>query len=257
MSRTHVSREGRNRLHSPTWAISLALITGGLLVSACGTATLSDTTTEPAPAAKTVEAGPLVGVGDTKYPADSLTDWATYADYVAVVKAVTETTGEPQYEADSKTEYVLPRRMGLAVTQVLWSRRDAPKRLPDSIDYPVMGQHVSVAQDGTITIAKFVASGFPRIESGHEYLMPVYWDDTCVRLGPAWSSLGEVPFDGGQAGVGEFEGRERTEAEATQPPDNASLAERPLYALAGLTADQIAERLASTRPDPKPFVPAC
>ena len=254
---TSESRAIRERNTSKGMGAALAVSL--LFLGSCGTATNVDDiapNTQPA-APKTLEASPIVGVGDPKYPSNNLGDWVTYADYVVLVKVASETPGEPQYESDSKTEYVLPRVVELSVTDTVWSQSAPPVELPGSIEYPALGDHVSLAEDGSVTTAKFVASGFSRLEPGHEYLMPLYWDEECVRVGPAWSSLGAVPFDSGVAGVGEFEGRERTQEEATRRPDNATSRDLPLFALGGLSSDQVKERLATAVPDPKPFVPTC
>jgi hypothetical protein len=256
MDRTKVLSRVSTSTLTRSCAVGGAVLAIVLGLSACGSVTEGGQEAAPS-AVQTVE-GPLIfGTGESKYPSDSIRDWVTYADFVAVVTPAAEREGDPDPDALKSGIYTVPRSVELSIESMVWESPEAQVQLPPSIDYSAMGRQVSLDERGQPTSSRLVAVGYPRLEIGHDYLMPIYWDDECVRLGPEWSSLGPIPFDGGVASVGEFEGTERTLDDAVKFADSSTDRESPLVVLAGLGEQEVSKLVNAAKPDSNPYHPPC
>lgn len=121
-------------------------------------------------------------------------EWVAYGDYAAVVTVVAEAAGRP----DPKDDGYIPRTVTANVSQVIWSRPDAP-RLAEGITLPAKGWHTTL-WGGREEAAP---QGAPRLEVGHTYVVGVTSRVGGMRL------IGDdaaVPYDAETFGQGEFEG---------------------------------------------------
>ncbi|NRQ36569.1 hypothetical protein HII36_32755 [Nonomuraea sp. NN258] len=178
----------------------------------------------PPAAAPPAAAGPapdgevVLGDGRDRTASVTASDWATYADHVVVVTVVGESKRSPSRTEVERREGMIGRTVSLRVDKVLWSAPDTPQPAPATLLESVPGW-VFNDNDGRGT-RKFAIKNSSRVEVGHTYVKALEWEDDVCSDDPAkgrWEGLGSggvIPFDGGVLGVGEFEGRPRTLAEA-------------------------------------------
>jgi hypothetical protein len=121
--------------------------------------------------------------GAGRFPSETLRDWVSYADHVAVYTVVAEHEIPPPQEEIDRGEGLVGRDVTLHIDRTLWSAAGAPP-LPDEIHMTALGW---VLQDGERHA--LVEDGAPRVAVGERYLAPL------VRVeddpdNPEWWPLG-------------------------------------------------------------------
>lgn len=148
-------------------------------------------------------------------PSSTASDWVTYADYVLITHAASDSEVSPSATELNQANGVINRRVHLMVDSVLWARPDASVPAPTSFDWTAFGWFFNGDPSNRV---KMAGAGEPRIEPGHTYVMAVFWkpavcDGSTVAAPAGWKALGGqsvVPFDSEVLGNGESEGRVET-----------------------------------------------
>ncbi len=209
------------------------LITGAFLVSSAAAGCSSD----PAEAGTEEDFSSCDTANmDPSLPTSTARDWVTYADHLAIVHWVSEKELETIPDDGDPEQGEIQRSVTIGVDDVLWSRPQAPA-LPDEITYFAWGW----TYDGDER-TELGPWGFPRIEEGHTYVMPIVRytdpDGAHSRWGP-FASDGTLPYDDGVLGEGETTN--------CAHPQWAPVAQKVI----GQDAQALADVLDSTKPDPK------
>jgi hypothetical protein len=229
---------------------ALTVAVSALLITATGCAASKPAGTAPAPAAPAAEIAPagenvLLGEGRDRTASRTARDWATYADHLLVVTAVSETRLGPSKKETERGEGMIGRTVQLKVDKVLWSAPDAPQPAPAALKLAAAGW-VFNNNEGKADTAKFALKDSSRLDQGHTYVKAVEWvDDPCSddpKKG-TWEGLGSgdtIPFDNGVLGAGEFEGKVQTltEAKSRWQADEAGSAGLRLQ-VAGSSVDKL------------------
>ncbi|MGW1024171.1 hypothetical protein ACWD4J_10690 [Streptomyces sp. NPDC002577] len=194
----------------------------------------------------------ILGQGSDHLPSETASDWVTYADHVVVVTVAGEQEIPPTELEVARGEGVIGRELTLEIEQVLWSRDGAPQA-PSTWNYSAVGYEF---KDGdTSNRTKMALAERPRVESGHQYVMAMVWEEAECSDGdepaPAqWRGLGEgseVPFDNGVIGQGELAGVTRSASVArTAAADTTGSLEAEL---AGQGAQALVAALQSATPE--------
>lgn len=203
----------------------------------------------------------ILAHGADRHPAQSATDWVTYADHVVEVTLVGEEDIPPSQDEVDRGEGLILRKVTLRVDKVLWSSDTAAKDAPASFEWIAHGwQFTDGSMDNRTEMA---GEGEPRIEAGHHYVMAIDWqapkcDPGDGEIPGQWRGLGSessIPYDNGVLGQGEFQGRTQSSKAARLAAD-----EEPDHSLrdefTGRTAEDLAKRLDGTepaRPTQEPF----
>jgi hypothetical protein len=134
------------------------------------------------------------------FTAPTLQDWKDLGDAVAAVE-ITGERKDPGTTADpAGTSGVYGRLIDVQVLHVYWQR--GPAFTPPATFTTNGWGWVSHGN----TLQPIVARGEPRLDPNHVYLLAL------AKFKTGWAGLGsgaEVPFDGGQVGYGEWEGRDK------------------------------------------------
>lgn len=180
-----------------------------LLASGVTWFVLDDTTNEPPTTANsaTFFVHPLA-----ETTAETVDDWAAAADVVVNAEVVDEQRLEPPRSETATGDGVdlVGRSVTLRVTDVIWRSPAAAQPNPERFTMNAFGW--AQANDGSAQ--EVAAEGAPRLEVGHEYVVPLRWREAECSPGdptvPAhWSVLSSraiLPADDGRIGVGEYEG---------------------------------------------------
>ncbi|MFF8956092.1 hypothetical protein [Streptomyces sp. NPDC014894] len=217
-----VVRAGRRLALRAGFGLALAGVAAGVVLGAGG---------EESPRSTGAEAAPW----DGDLPARTGTDWVTYADWVAVVRA-TEDEEIPPTREEIERGYI-SRSAKLTVDRVLWSRPAAEGRAPVHFTVDAAGWTV----EGTER-KEFVRPGEPRLETGHTYIVAL-----ARGAEGSWGPIGDgavLPYDGAVIGEGESGGERVTAAAVTAP--EGSVERR----VAGKDARALVELLEAADPDP-------
>jgi hypothetical protein len=168
----------------------------------------------------------VVSGGAGRFPAESFTDWVSYADQVSVVSVAAE-EARPAEVIEPGDESIM-RVVTLRIERTVWRRREAP----------TAGRTVRVltygwaVRDGE---RRPVAGwGGPRLEVGRRYVTPLV---RAPRDGVDWTPLAVesvLPLDGDEIVTTGIAGAPST------------IARR----MAGRSVDDLSAVLAGTRPDP-------
>lgn len=151
-------------------------------------------------------------------PFESLRDWRSYADLVAVVEVAEERSAIDPVAKEAATADPL-RYVTLTVQRTLWSRRPAP---PEDVEIQTWGW---TRIDGDL-VDEIPADG-PRLEVGQAYVIGL----VLGKKPGAMTMSSVLPLDG--------EVIDLDRGETAFPT-----------ALDGLTVDELQERLLATEPDP-------
>lgn len=173
---------------------------------------------------------------DPALPIDTARDRVTYADHLAIVHWLSEKEFRRIPDGGDPQQGEITRSVTVRVDDVLWSRKRAPE-LPDEFSYFAWGW----TYDGD---HRTEASpwGFPRVEEGHTYVMPIARFSDPHGRHPRWSPFadsGVLPYDDGVLGEGE--------TTACAHPAWAPVAQRAV----GKGVHALADMLDHTKPDPK------
>lgn len=196
----------------------------------------------------------ILAHGADRHPAQTATDWVTYADHVVEVTPVSEREIAPSQDEADRGEGLILRKVTLRVDKVLWSSDTAAKGAPASFEWIAHGwQFTDGSMDNRTEMA---GEGEPRIEARHHYVMAIDWqapkcDPGDGEIPGQWRGLGSesnIPYDNGVLGQGEFQGQTQSSKAARV----ATTDEGPNYSLRdefiGHTAEDLAKRLAGTEP---------
>jgi hypothetical protein len=137
-----------------------------------------------------------VVIGDSQeiFPSDSLRDWKSYADHVAVYKVVDEAALPVSSEDQERGEGMVGREITITVNRLLWSAAGAPE-LPSSLRIRAPGW---VLHDGQRT--PLMIRGGRRPEVGQQFLGPlVEIDDAGSSTWGFLTSGSSVPLEDGRA----------------------------------------------------------
>ncbi|MFF8830740.1 hypothetical protein [Streptomyces sp. NPDC015131] len=196
-------------------------------------------------AADSARPSKIMGHAKESLPSHTPEDWVSYGDHVAVVRVTSETAAPASAEEQEAGEGYLSRDVTMEVTDVLWSRAQAPA-LPGTVTTTVDGW--SFKGDVRTPIAR---EGAARLEPGHSYVIAL------ARFGNGeWSRIGTgaaMPYDSAKVGKGELEGDVIDVAafRATASEEAASIADPTVEELtAGKSAQAVTQVLATAEPDP-------
>lgn len=208
--------------------LAVTAFLGMLAVAGCASAQ------GPAPAEGPQSAeAVIIGDGSLAFPTQTIEDWVTYGDFVALVTVTGSSpiAGEKEMGTDAR---VINRELTVKVDTAIWRNPAAPDtQLPDSISRPALGW----TQDGANgPLTKLAFEGSPWFEIGGQYLVVVYSDEEGYGIGSTGSAL---PYANGVLGEGEFLGGKPT-AEYTGA-----------LSLLGQTLDAATTLLATAKPDPR------
>jgi hypothetical protein len=172
--------------------------------------------------------GDMVSEGDGMVPTETLGDWVSYGDQLAVVTVVHETPLKlpPDWKGSGG---VIPREVTLRIDRALWHRPHAPS-VGGLIRFYSYGWMMDDDQHADSDIYREVPAYGPRLEVGKRYLAML------VRLRGEWTVYTEAVMllDGDRVtndGVGD------------EPVEGAR-------ALKGKAVDEAAAIVAGTPPDP-------
>jgi hypothetical protein len=214
------------------------LVAVGLVFSACSCAETS------------AEQGTATVAGSDRLPNRTAGDWVTYADYVVVVSARSDSEADGAGDGPEDGGMVM-RNVELAVDTVVWTNPRTRADAPSDFTWPAFGWLV----DGDVR-REVVGEDSPRVEVGHRYLMALHWEaERCSEGDPRqparWVSLGSdsiIPFDTEVLGDGENMGREvrAARALATISPESVdySLEDR----VTGKSIDDLVSVLGAAKP---------
>lgn len=132
----------------------------------------------------------VVAEQDTIFPVESLVDWVSFADLVAVVEITGEREGEP-FRNDSPS-YGIPRTVDLTISRTLWSSSFPDRPALDArqiIEVGVPGWWVT---DGEKLRIVSEESDWPEV--GQTFVAVLTFDDE-AQLGssPSWIPLALLP----------------------------------------------------------------
>jgi hypothetical protein len=109
----------------------------------------------------------VAGDGAGRLPAESLRDWVSYADEVAVFTVASEQELQTPQEESARGEGLVGRTVELQVNKILW-RRPGSQPAGDVLDVATYGW---VLKDGEQI--SFAPSSGPRLEVGRTYVAPL------------------------------------------------------------------------------------
>lgn len=196
----------------------------------------------------------IVGSGADLLPNQTAQDWVTYADHVVAVTPVSEAEVPPTAQELARGEGLIGRTLELRVDAVVWSRRDAVAPPPTQFTWQAFGWQFT---DGDLANrVPLAAEDAPRLELGHRYLLAINWQEQRCSEGdfePAhWEGLGAdaiVPYDGAVIGQGEYQGSQRSVAQARSDARAAGAAALEDQ-LVGQGAGALRSALVSAKPAP-------
>ncbi len=167
-----------------------------LAIAAAGVFALSATATKHPAAPKLI-----VAQSDQLLPSESLTDWSSFADHLAVVTVTSERKLTPTPDEVAAGEGYIPRAITLQVNSLLWSRAKAPAA-PASFEIDLDGWMFHGA-----TLTPLRLEGEPMMTVGKQYVMPIVYLQASKNVQvPGWSPLAPdsiIPFAGGVLGKGD------------------------------------------------------
>ena len=179
----------------------------------------------------------VVGEGSDRFPSETLSDWASYADQLSVVTVVDESEIAPPSEVLELGEGYVGRTLTLRIERTVWNRKGGPTAR-GTFRTTVQGW---VLQEGVRR--PFAVAGGPRLEVGERYLTPL------VRVtGNEWITLSTgatLPLEGEVATTAGVAGHPSPIGEAMRGKSVAEVGEL----LAETPADPIAAKYAQLEPD--------
>jgi hypothetical protein len=129
------------------------------------------------------QTGPVAASGGGRFPIDSLRDWVSYTDHVAVYAVVDESEIPATKEESERGEGLVGRDVTLKIERVIWSAKDAPP-LPDELHMTAVGW---VLHDGRRREMQYEEG--PRVAVGERYVAPLVRVEDDPQH-PEWWPLG-------------------------------------------------------------------
>lgn len=193
-----------------SFLLPTSLVLAALTVTGCGTLqTTLPAALTPNPAPPSAHAVPFVAAEDVR-PSQTISDWVTYADYVAVVTVQTDKLREPTKAEVQRGEGDMLRDLTLSIDTVLWTNPVGTTKLPATIDWEAIG---SAFSDGGKVTTQLAIRNAPRMELGHTYVLALYRHAQVCSEGDEreafWDGLGGegiLPYDEQSIGEGESQG---------------------------------------------------
>lgn len=142
----------------------------------------------------------VIAESEQLVPGDTLTDWRSFSDHLAVVTVTDQRKMKPSAAEVAAGEGLIPRIIHLRVDSIMWSRPEAPDP-PTSFDANFDGWEFKGDQ-----LTPLRLRGEPMLSVGKQYVMPI------VRLAEnddsasgGWSPLGTgiIPYESGVLGLGD------------------------------------------------------
>ncbi|CAI9386125.1 hypothetical protein MICABA_00197 [Microbacterium sp. T2.11-28] len=180
----------------------------------------------------------MLSEGLDALPSETLTDWVSYADVVAVVRVGKESRGELTSDEEQAGEGLELRCVDLTIVDTLWT---GPRGVAPDHEITVSPNAWVVSAGEKDRLLVFAEAS--HMEIGHDYLVPLVRDDA---FDPAWQALSitsVLPFDGAVVGQGEVL---LDEAGAKAPLEELSHATQSLW---GAGREEVIRLLDSTPPD--------
>lgn len=230
------NRSGRQR-HGGWRRKRLALIGGGaigLLGIAVLVAVMLPAGGSQPPTGQAVESE-----ASFRWPSETLTDWAGFADQLSVVTVVDERDLPPPPGQDPRADDgYIAREVTLRVERTLWRRPEARAKADGLIRIVALGS----AQNADGKQTPFTISGAARFEVGQRYLVPLIYavgaDESRGRAAsPEWAVLAETT-------ILTLEANTVTSRVAGGEPSAAA------QALKGTTLERAGEIIQGTAPSP-------
>ncbi|MEV6395879.1 hypothetical protein AB0M39_14040 [Streptomyces sp. NPDC051907] len=234
-----------------TRATAIAAGTAAVAILTATALTVSDQASQNQPR----KPGIILAHGADRHPAQTATDWVTYADHVVEVTPVADRDIPPGQDEIDRGEGLILRNVTLRVDKVLWSSDTSAKTAPSSFEWTAHGWQFT---DGsTANRTEMAGEDEPRIETGHRYVMAIEWQEPKCDPGDGeipgqWRGLGSesnIPYDNSVLGQGEFQGQiqaSRTARAAAVGPEDPNYSLRDEFT--GRTAEELTKRLNSTVP---------
>jgi len=170
---------------------------------------------------------PVMGVASTRWPVDTLRDWADFVDQLSIIRIESEAQLSPSESVVENGEGTVPRTVTARIEQTLWRNPGSP-RVDGLITFGTWGW---VAHDGVLTPATD-ETGI-RLEVGDQVLAPLLL--TPEGLWGPLSPGSVVPLANG--------GTAFAEAQRRSYPELASILDRR-------TPEDVANLLAAVAPRP-------
>ena len=111
----------------------------------------------------------VVGDGDGLYPAETLTDWVSWAVQVSRVEILREEEVPPPQAVLDRGEGYIARKVFVRVLETVWSSRHAKELAPT--EFAFLGSGWVLRNDGRKV--RFALRNSARIEVGGRYVMPI------------------------------------------------------------------------------------
>jgi hypothetical protein len=143
----------------------------------------------------------IIAQSDQLLPSESLVDWRSFSDHLALVTVTGERRLRPTAEELAANEGYIPRVITFRIDSVLWSRPQAPAA-PDAFDIDLDGWSFHGS-----TLTPLRLEGEPMMTVGSQYVMPiVHLEQDATVLVPGWSPLAPdaiIPYQAGVLGRGD------------------------------------------------------
>lgn len=178
--------------------------------------------------AATVDAGrkEIVGIAENVFPADTLTDWVSFAEFVSAVHVLSETEEQDESNEEAGEGYVA-RLIELRIEATIWHRPGDVAQV-DTLDLATLGWQTNGGKKRVI-----VVRDAPRLEVGGRYVIAI------SRLGTYW-----IPLTGGSVFA--------VAGDRVASADLASHGNSPLAKMLGaLSNEEIRALLEATEPYPE------
>src|SRR3954469_6577292 len=143
----------------------------------------------------------IIAQSDQLLPSESLADWRSFADHLALVTITSERRLAPTAQEVAANEGYVPRVISLRIDSLLWSRQRAPPA-PGAFESDLDGWSF---QGSTLTPIRL--EGEPMMTVGKQYVMPIVYLQASPNVQvPGWSPLAPdsiIPVAGGVLGQGD------------------------------------------------------
>jgi hypothetical protein len=179
----------------------------------------------------------IIAQSDQLLPSESLADWSSFADHLALVTITSERKLPPSADEVAANEGYIPRVITLRIDSVLWSRPQAPAKAPAAFDIDLDGWSFHGA-----TLTPLRLEGEPMMTVGKQYVMPIVYLQPSKNVQIAgWSPLSPdsiIPYEAGVLGRGDV------------LPGNQTTAGTPRAQFDGKSAGDLSTVLGRTAPYP-------
>jgi hypothetical protein len=178
----------------------------------------------------------IIAQSDQLLPSESLADWSSFADHLALVTITSERKLQPSADEVAANEGYIPRVITLRIDSIMWSRPQAPAA-PAAFEIDLDGWSFH----GTV-LTPLRLEGEPMMTVGKQYVMPIVHLQPSKQVQVAgWSPLSPdsiIPLGAGVLGRGDV------------VPGNQPTAGTPRGQFDGKSAGDLSAALRGTAPYP-------